>query len=319
MTTLAEVKAGALALAADLFEAKANKAGDTFTGVVIVENATPVSTDSHTLYVQRVPTYTNAGGTENAALHLYSQPSVVTGGFEDCLMAVLDNYASGGQHVTAHLQANKRSTGPTWNIANEVRDMTGNADPTTGLIGIEQVVAANGTDTNRNRVGFDILAARPQSGSTYTGAAATIGVALRIVKQIADSAGNRFSRGIQFGTPAAPTDFDVGVDLSNATFGAGGPAIMLANGHSVSFTSTNDRTWDYASGQMNYRVGGSPVFWLTDNGSIVSAGNKIRIAFGNTPSSATATGNAGEICWDSGFLYCCVAPNTWKRAALATW
>jgi len=39
----------------------------------------------------------------------------------------------------------------------------------------------------------------------------------------------------------------------------------------------------------------------------------------HTPSSATATGTAGEIAWDANYLYVCVASNTWKRVAIATW
>jgi hypothetical protein len=37
------------------------------------------------------------------------------------------------------------------------------------------------------------------------------------------------------------------------------------------------------------------------------------------PANASATGVAGSITWDSGFLYVCVATNTWKRVAIATW
>lgn len=37
------------------------------------------------------------------------------------------------------------------------------------------------------------------------------------------------------------------------------------------------------------------------------------------PASAAATGETGEIAWDDGFFYVCVADDTWKRAALATW
>ena len=37
------------------------------------------------------------------------------------------------------------------------------------------------------------------------------------------------------------------------------------------------------------------------------------------PTSATATGTAGEIAYDSNYIYVCTATNTWKRAALSTW
>jgi len=47
--------------------------------------------------------------------------------------------------------------------------------------------------------------------------------------------------------------------------------------------------------------------------------NRIRIASSKTPASASDTGTAGEICWDSSYIYVCTATNTWKRAALSTW
>lgn len=45
----------------------------------------------------------------------------------------------------------------------------------------------------------------------------------------------------------------------------------------------------------------------------------IRVRTAKTPSSATDTGNAGDICWDSSYVYVCVATDTWKRSAIATW
>jgi hypothetical protein len=37
------------------------------------------------------------------------------------------------------------------------------------------------------------------------------------------------------------------------------------------------------------------------------------------PASATAVGNTGDIAMDSSYFYVCIAPNTWKRVAIATW
>ena len=39
----------------------------------------------------------------------------------------------------------------------------------------------------------------------------------------------------------------------------------------------------------------------------------------DVPASASATGTAGQIAYDSSYIYICVATNTWMRAALATW
>ncbi len=45
----------------------------------------------------------------------------------------------------------------------------------------------------------------------------------------------------------------------------------------------------------------------------------LRLRTAKTPATADAAGNTGDICWDSGFLYICVGPSTWKRTAIATW
>ncbi len=38
-----------------------------------------------------------------------------------------------------------------------------------------------------------------------------------------------------------------------------------------------------------------------------------------SPASATSTGTAGQIQFDSNYIYVCVATNTWKRVAISTW
>jgi hypothetical protein len=45
----------------------------------------------------------------------------------------------------------------------------------------------------------------------------------------------------------------------------------------------------------------------------------VRVRTARTPASASATGAAGEICWDANYIYVCTATNTWKRTAIATW
>jgi hypothetical protein len=56
-------------------------------------------------------------------------------------------------------------------------------------------------------------------------------------------------------------------------------------------------------------------------GAVVAnrASNAFRITTAQTPASATATGTAGTICWDTSYIYVCTATNTWKRAAISTW
>ena len=43
-----------------------------------------------------------------------------------------------------------------------------------------------------------------------------------------------------------------------------------------------------------------------------------RIASGNAPATSSSAGAAGQIAWDSSFIYVCTATNTWKRVGLGT-
>lgn len=87
------------------------------------------------------------------------------------------------------------------------------------------------------------------------------------------------------------------------------------------------------SGTVQHRllVGGGDSFLHASDGGLLGlgttaptapldvAGATIRLRTARTPASATAAGNVGDLCWDSNFLYVCVAASTWKRAALTTW
>lgn len=68
-----------------------------------------------------------------------------------------------------------------------------------------------------------------------------------------------------------------------------------------------------SSGKVGIGTGASPTAPLDVNG------NTIRLRTAKTPASATATGNAGDFCWDASYLYICTATNTWRRVAHATW
>jgi hypothetical protein len=47
--------------------------------------------------------------------------------------------------------------------------------------------------------------------------------------------------------------------------------------------------------------------------------SEIILPFTSTPASASASGIAGQIAFDGNYIYRCVATDTWKRAAIATW
>ena len=51
---------------------------------------------------------------------------------------------------------------------------------------------------------------------------------------------------------------------------------------------------------------------------LATTGNKISVRTSQTPASSSASGIAGDIAWDSSYIYVCVATNSWKRVALST-
>jgi hypothetical protein len=59
--------------------------------------------------------------------------------------------------------------------------------------------------------------------------------------------------------------------------------------------------------------------WLQISGKLIVSHDHINIDTSKTPASAGATGTTGDIAWDSGYVYVCVATDTWKRASIATW
>jgi len=82
------------------------------------------------------------------------------------------------------------------------------------------------------------------------------------------------------------------------------------------YNSTNEIVigWQcYGSGSNTATVGN------TDTTHFVANGNTLRLTKSKTPASASAAGTAGDMCWDSSYFYVCIATNTWKRAALASW
>lgn len=72
----------------------------------------------------------------------------------------------------------------------------------------------------------------------------------------------------------------------------------------------------------NYIADSVPNFPPTSSSQtnyICLSGDTLRVTDTRTPSSASATGYQGEICYDASYIYICVGSNTWKRATLATW
>ena len=109
-----------------------------------------------------------------------------------------------------------------------------------------------------------------------------------------------FSSGIETGKIIAETDSATAIQLTKAN---GTTAVLTIDTSTLDVIVTG--TFDVSS---NADVGGD----------LVIAGG-LTVEAPTVPGSASATGTAGEIAWDSVYLYVCTGTNTWKRVTLATW
>jgi hypothetical protein len=73
------------------------------------------------------------------------------------------------------------------------------------------------------------------------------------------------------------------------------------------------------AGTTRVNVDGVGTVGIGVNLVLSGSSNVFRITNAQTPASASATGTAGTIAWDTSYIYVCTATNTWKRAAISTW
>jgi hypothetical protein len=103
------------------------------------------------------------------------------------------------------------------------------------------------------------------------------------------------------------------IGRANGSAPTGDASVFRAADNTLAFaTGSTERARIDSSGNLGIGTS-SPTAVLDVNA------NKMRLRTAKTPSSATDTGNAGDICWDSSYLYICTATNTWRRIAHASW
>ena len=118
---------------------------------------------------------------------------------------------------------------------------------------------------------------------------------------------------------------DMTISGSNATVNITGNLSVTGNISGTVSSSTTASTATTLSTARN--IGGVSFDGSSDidlpgvntTGNQNTTGNAAGILNTTPPSSATSTGTAGEIRWDSNYIYICVATNTWKRVALSSW
>ena len=102
--------------------------------------------------------------------------------------------------------------------------------------------------------------------------------------------------------------------VNSTPSGGGGGANVTISDTAPGSASVGDLWWESDTGRLKIR------YQDTDSTQWVDTNPPLSPSLSsNAPASASATGTAGDIRYDSNYVYICVATDTWKRAALATW
>ncbi|MGV2130491.1 tail fiber domain-containing protein [Agrobacterium vitis] len=181
--------------------------------------------------------------------------------FEWCGRFFMDNSAIGGQNLALNAVAQRYATsGPTWSTNFLCQQLDGVANPTASCIGSEYDIVGNGTDKNRQRIGLQMVVARPPSGGVDAHAYAAFWTtperkAVWDNILVADGSGGTYGNGI---------------DLSKGAFS--GSALALGPSQKLAFDamggSTFNRYMFYAGGSLAYQTQNGVVAQLNDDGRI---------------------------------------------------
>lgn len=113
----------------------------------------------------------------------------------------------------------------------------------------------------------------------------------------------------------------LGSEKTVTAFGntSGTDAHTLTTDHAGNLVINTNRGTD--SGSITLATGANGNITVAPNGTgkVVLGTDVVNVSESKTPASATATGTAGDVCWDADYIYVCIATDTWKRSAITTW
>jgi hypothetical protein len=179
------------------------------------------------------------------------------------------------------------------------------ANSTTAL----QITKANGTtnivniDTSNSRVGIGL--STPQHVLDVLGGSTFISGITSLLVTLNRSGGDRYCF-LAFSSASGPASWYLGM-------------FQISAPYSSDLAISQDTTLANAKLFIQATTGYIGILTSTPTAQLDINSDIIRLRTAKTPANAGAAGNTGDICWDSDYIYVCVATNTWKRTAIATW
>lgn len=179
--------------------------------------------------------------------------------FEWGVLSILDNFATAGENVAIYGQGNRLSTtaGPTWASVFEAQEKVPINNPTSGLVGIEVDNRSNGTDSNNNRIGIDVVCTRYDTA----GPATTCGFGVRVQTNNDASTTIGTAYGIDLNA-----NVSVGFDASAAVIGQA--AFKLGQGQAIAFDAAAAHQLSHTGTGLRYSISGAQKLFIRESGGI---------------------------------------------------
>jgi hypothetical protein len=234
-----------------------------FFGTDITFNMQGAANDGGNIHVYRAASYTGGtAGTVGYGMQVETNVSATASSYEWAFIGLMNNSATAGNNVAIYGQGNRQTTttGPTWAGVMEARETVPIANPTSGTIGLEVDVRGNGTDSNFQRIGIDVVCTRYNA----SGAATQTGYGVRVQN------GSDTNSEVVIGVGIVADNCQVGFDTSGATIY--NAALRMAANQAIAFdvNSTNQLTYDGTG--LKYSVSGTLKSRLNQDGSIFMDG-----------------------------------------------
>lgn len=277
---------------------RAGKGTGTGTPGKVLIQAAPAAASGDNIHVPATVVEASSSGLAMPASTLVQVPSVVAGNADAAVTA-----RTGGT-----VRASDVATGGAGNVAGAdltVRPGKGTGTGTPGNIVLQAAPAAASGDNIHvpatiatvSTNGVELAASKKLSsptaiaGNTDAAVTARTGGSVRAPDVATGGAGN-----------VAGADLTIRAGIGTGT-GTPGKVLFLAAPVAASGDNAQTPAQVCEVGAAAFRM---------------SANTKLVVAT-VPPASAAATGEAGTITWADGFVYVCVATNTWQRAAIVTW